>query len=71
MLNGNKSFVSGWSLRTNVLPNQEDSKFLLKKLKADLYLHHDSRVGTLNRYTKYFNKIIRLYNAYSNILKGT
>lgn len=73
ILNGNKlfSFVSGCSSRTNVLPNQEDSKILQKKLKIDLYLDHDSRVVTLNRYTKHINKIIRLYNAYSHILKGT
>lgn len=54
------------------LPNQEDSKnSYLKKSKADLYKDHDSRVGTLNRYTKYFDKIIGLYNTYSHILKGT
>lgn len=36
ILNGNKlfSFVSGCSSRTNVLPNQEDSKILQKKVES-------------------------------------
>lgn len=50
---------------------RKTQKSYKKKLKADLYLDHDSRLVTFNRYTKHINKIIRSYNAHSHILKGT